>query len=121
MYGNLIKKYYRVFNNLDEYIPIRYGVKHGLTFALPVRTGPIPISSKNLPPEYHGSPDGRYNMVVSHTQFNKAGAQQVSLCPFIGDFDFKFKCLLITAFLNILFSDYVHSIYNQIHIFSLKP
>ncbi|XP_037803071.1 galactosylceramide sulfotransferase-like [Penaeus monodon] len=56
---------------------VAYGVKHGLTFALPVRTGPIPISSKNLPPEYHGSPDGRYNMVVSHTQFSKAGAQQV--------------------------------------------
>ncbi|XP_047490341.1 galactose-3-O-sulfotransferase 4-like [Penaeus chinensis] len=54
-----------------------YGVKHGLTFALPVRCGPIPISPKILPPEYHGSPDGRYHMVVSHTQFNKEGAEQV--------------------------------------------
>ncbi|XP_063609536.1 galactose-3-O-sulfotransferase 3-like [Penaeus indicus] len=56
---------------------VAYGVKHGLTFALPASIAMIPISPKILPPEYHGSPDGRYNMVVSHTQFSKAGAQQV--------------------------------------------
>ncbi|XP_042855894.1 uncharacterized protein LOC122242634 [Penaeus japonicus] len=58
-------------------IPIRYGVKHGLTFALPPWIGEVPISPKILSPDYHGSPDGRYNMVVSHTQFNKEGAEQV--------------------------------------------
>nr|XP_027213681.1 galactosylceramide sulfotransferase-like isoform X1 [Penaeus vannamei] len=56
---------------------VAYGVKYGLTFALPVHVGPKPISPKILAPEYHGSPDGRYNMVVSHIQFSKAGAKQV--------------------------------------------
>ncbi|XP_037777125.1 galactosylceramide sulfotransferase-like [Penaeus monodon] len=54
-----------------------YGVKHALTFALPVRYELLPISPKILPSEYHGAPDGRYHMVVSHTQFNKEGAEQV--------------------------------------------
>ncbi|ROT83531.1 hypothetical protein C7M84_023299 [Penaeus vannamei] len=30
-----------------------------------------------LPPQYHLSPDGRYNMAVCHTQFNSAGVRQV--------------------------------------------
>nr|XP_027221256.1 galactosylceramide sulfotransferase-like [Penaeus vannamei] len=45
---------------------VAYGVKHGLNFALP-----------HLPPEYHGSPDGRYDMVVYHTLFDKERAQQM--------------------------------------------
>ncbi|XP_037789800.1 galactosylceramide sulfotransferase-like [Penaeus monodon] len=49
---------------------VAYGVKHGLTFALP------PIL-RSLRPAYHGSPDGRYNMVVSHTLFDKERAQRV--------------------------------------------
>ncbi|XP_042858696.1 galactosylceramide sulfotransferase-like, partial [Penaeus japonicus] len=59
------------------HIFVAYGVKHGLTFALPGWIGKVPISPKILSPDYHGSPDGRYNMVVSHTQFNKEGAEQV--------------------------------------------
>ncbi|XP_042890926.1 galactosylceramide sulfotransferase-like isoform X2 [Penaeus japonicus] len=68
------------------HIFVAYGVKHGLTFALPPWIGEIPISPKILSPDYHGSPDGRYNMVVSHTQFNKEGAEQklnVTLTDFI--------------------------------------
>nr|XP_027221253.1 galactose-3-O-sulfotransferase 4-like [Penaeus vannamei]XP_027221255.1 galactose-3-O-sulfotransferase 4-like [Penaeus vannamei] len=53
---------------------VAYGVKHGLTFALPRR---LVVSPQRLPPEYHGSPDGRYDMVVSHTLFDKKGVQQV--------------------------------------------
>ncbi|XP_063592329.1 galactosylceramide sulfotransferase-like [Penaeus indicus] len=48
---------------------VAYGVKHGLSFALP----PVLRSPK---PEY-GSPDGRYNMVVTHTLFDNDRAQQV--------------------------------------------
>ncbi|XP_027208270.2 galactosylceramide sulfotransferase isoform X2 [Penaeus vannamei] len=55
----------------------RYGVKHGLTFALPVHYTLVPISPRILPPEYNASPDGRHNMVVSHIQFSKEGAEQV--------------------------------------------
>ncbi|XP_063599556.1 galactosylceramide sulfotransferase-like [Penaeus indicus] len=54
-----------------------YGLKHALAFALPIRYGLLPISPKVLSPEYHGAPDGRYHMVVSHTQFNKKGTEQV--------------------------------------------
>ncbi|XP_069985523.1 galactose-3-O-sulfotransferase 3-like [Penaeus vannamei] len=53
---------------------IAYGVKHGLKFALPTR---LVVSPQRLPTGYHGSPDGRYIMVVSHTVFSKEGAQQV--------------------------------------------
>ncbi|XP_037789799.1 galactosylceramide sulfotransferase-like [Penaeus monodon] len=53
---------------------VAYGVKYGLTFALPPA---LEVSPRDLPPEYHGSPDGRYNMVVSHTVFNKERSQQV--------------------------------------------
>ncbi|ROT70415.1 putative galactosylceramide sulfotransferase-like [Penaeus vannamei] len=53
---------------------IAYGVKHGLKFALPTR---LVVSPQRLPTGYHGSPDGRYIIVVSHTVFSKEGAQQV--------------------------------------------
>ncbi|XP_063599678.1 galactosylceramide sulfotransferase-like [Penaeus indicus] len=56
---------------------VTYGIKHSLTFALPPNPGLVPISPRILPPEYHRSPDGRYNMAVCHTQFNKEGARQV--------------------------------------------
>ncbi|XP_042864684.1 galactosylceramide sulfotransferase-like [Penaeus japonicus] len=55
---------------------IAYGVKHGLTFALPVRISLDPLSPKILCPDCR-SPDGRYNMVVSHAQYNKEGVKQV--------------------------------------------
>lgn len=67
-----------LFIQVHKYISIRYGVKHGLTFALPIHYGRITISPKILPPEYHGAPDGRYHMVVSHTQFSKEGAEKAS-------------------------------------------
>nr|XP_027221231.1 uncharacterized protein LOC113813449 [Penaeus vannamei] len=54
---------------------IAYGVKHGLKFALPTR---LVVSPQRLPTGCHGSPDGRYIMVVSHTVFSKEGAQQVN-------------------------------------------
>ncbi|XP_037802703.1 galactose-3-O-sulfotransferase 4-like [Penaeus monodon] len=56
---------------------VTYGIKHSLTFAIPPKPGLVPISPRILPPEYHGSPDGRYNMAVCHTQFNREGARQV--------------------------------------------
>ncbi|XP_047490492.1 galactose-3-O-sulfotransferase 4-like [Penaeus chinensis] len=56
---------------------VTYGIMHSLTFALPPKPGLVPISPSILPPEYHRSPDGRYNMAVCHTQFNKEGARQV--------------------------------------------
>ncbi|XP_069972078.1 uncharacterized protein [Penaeus vannamei] len=75
-----------------------YGVKHGLTFALPIHYGRITISPKILPPEYHGAPDGRYHMVVSHTQFSKEGAEKAS--PSFNSFATSYTNFLLISSAN---------------------
>ncbi|XP_042869981.1 galactosylceramide sulfotransferase-like isoform X2 [Penaeus japonicus] len=52
---------------------VAYGVKHGLTFAVPY--GPI-ASPERLPVDQR-PPDVRYNMVVTHTRFNEEKARKV--------------------------------------------